>query len=433
MARLPVLIILAGGASSRLWPLREKSLLRFGTEPLLVSQLQTFRKLGIDRAVIVANPGNHAEIVGYTASIAKQMHLDVVVQDEPLGMGNALLKVESVLADIPETPIYVNQVHDIVDQELHQDMLQAHQRNPATSYVAGVEMKDYFPGGYMVVGADRQITGIVEKPGAENRPSNLVNIVAHIHANTAALFGAIRIEYTGTASTDDHYERAMDRLMPTHTFRVVPYKGFWAALKYPWHVLDIMDHFLNKIDGQVVSDDAFVAPNATLVGNVYIGAGVRVFPGAAVVGPAYIGAGTIVGNNALVRHSMVLSNCEIGFTTEVARSYVASNCSLHACRVLDSVFAERINFSAGCTTANLRMDRGPVSSMVKEQKLNTGRQKLGAIIGEDAFLAVDVMTMPGVKVGQNAQVGPGTHVQNDVFDGQRIYVRQHIQVVDDGV
>jgi NDP-sugar pyrophosphorylase family protein len=433
MARLPVLIILAGGASSRLWPLREKSLMRFGTEPLLVSQLQAFRKLGFDRAVIVGNPDNLAEIAAYTTTIAKQMRLEVIVQEEPLGMGDALLQVESVLSDMPETPVYVNQVHDVVDQDLHQVMLQAYQRNPATSYLAGVEMKDYFPGGYMVVAADRQIAGIVEKPGPENRPSNLVSIVAHIHANAAALFEALRAEYATNAATDDHYERAMDRLMQTHVFRAVPYKGFWAALKYPWHVLDIMEYFLNKIDGQVVADDAFIAPNATLAGNIYIGSGARVFPGAAIVGPAFIGAGTIVGNNSLVRNSMVLANCEIGFTTEVARSYVASNCSLHACRVLDSVFAQRINFSAGCTTANLRMDRGTVSSMVKEQKLDTGRQKLGAIIGEGAFLAVDVMTMPGVKVGENAQVGPGTHVQNDVLDGQRVYVRQHIQVVDDGV
>ena len=33
MNSTPILIILAGGASSRVWPLREKSLLRFGTEP----------------------------------------------------------------------------------------------------------------------------------------------------------------------------------------------------------------------------------------------------------------------------------------------------------------------------------------------------------------------------------------------------------------
>ena len=109
----------------------------------------------------------------------------------------------------------------------------------------------------------------------------------------------------------------------------------------------------------------------------------------------------IVGNNALVRQSMVLNHCNVGFTTEVARSYVSDHCDMHACRVLDSVFAPDVNFSAGCTTANLRIDRGHVPSIVKGQKINSGRDKLGAIIGQGAFLSVDVMTMPGVKIGES--------------------------------
>ena len=56
MAQMPILIILAGGASSRMWPLREKSLLRFGTESLLIGQLQRYRALGFQEAIIVTNP-----------------------------------------------------------------------------------------------------------------------------------------------------------------------------------------------------------------------------------------------------------------------------------------------------------------------------------------------------------------------------------------
>ncbi|MBK8022299.1 MAG: hypothetical protein IPK19_12930 [Chloroflexi bacterium] len=103
---------------------------------------------------------------------------------------------------------------------------------------------------------------------------------------------------------------------------------------------------------------------------------------------------------------------------------------MHACRVLDSVFAPYVNFSAGCTTANLRIDRGPVPSFVKGNKVNTGRDKLGAIVGRGAFLAVDVMTMPGVKVGERARVGPGTHVHQDLNDGVRAFVKQQVIIID---
>ncbi len=428
MAQQPVLIILAGGASSRMWPLEEKSLLRFGAEPLLISQLQQYRKFGFKQAVIVANPANQAYINAFIAPLKDHMQVDVVIQEQPIGMGNALLQAEPILAATPDAAIYVNQVHDVVDEKLHKDLLAAYNKNPKSTFLAGYEVKDYFPGGYLMVDDKSRITGIVEKPGAGNEPSNLVNIVAHIHSHAGRLFEAIKAEYASDVPGDDHYERAMDALMKEMTYSVVPYNGFWKALKFPWHVLEIMDHYLSQIDGQIIAEDAFIAPTATLVGNVYIGAGARVFPGAAVVGPAYIGAGTIVGNNALVRNSMVLNNCEVGFTTEIARSYVSDECSMHACRVLDSIFAQGVNFSAGCTTANLRIDRGDVPSIIKGERMATGRDKFGAVIGRDAFLAVDVMTMPGVKVGSNVSVGPGTHITKDIADGLRVYVKQELQI-----
>lgn len=428
MPSIPTLIILAGGASSRMWPLREKSLLRFGGEPLLISQLRRYRELGFTEVVIVGNPDNVEDIQGMVNTLTN-LTVQVTVQAEPRGMGDALLQAAPLLP--ADAAIYVNQVHDVVDSHLHLDALTYYQNHPDHSVMVGYELEDYFPGGYLIVDEERRITGIVEKPGPANRPSNLVNIVAHIHSHAGRLFEAIRAEYARDLPSDDHYERAMDSLMKQQVFRAVPYAGHWSALKFPWHTLDVMDYFLSQIKGQKVADSAFVAPTAALVGDVYIGENVRIFPGAAVVGPAYIGNGTIVGNNALVRGSMVLENCNVGFTTEVARSYVAEGCQMHACRVLDSVFAPNVNFSAGCTTANLRIDRGTVSSVVKDQRMDSGRDKLGAIIGRDAFIAVDAMTMPGVKIGERAQIGPGTHVLRDVHDGQRVYVKQEQVVIDD--
>jgi UDP-N-acetylglucosamine diphosphorylase / glucose-1-phosphate thymidylyltransferase / UDP-N-acetylgalactosamine diphosphorylase / glucosamine-1-phosphate N-acetyltransferase / galactosamine-1-phosphate N-acetyltransferase len=429
MAQMPILIILAGGASSRMWPLREKSLLRFGTESLLVSQLHRYRALGFQEAVIVTNPENQADITKLTGQITT-MDIRLAVQPEPKGMGDALLRAESALANRPGSSVYINQVHDVVDDKLHLDLLAAYNADPTITYLAGYAMEDYFPGGYLVVNAQGQISGIIEKPPPDQRPSNLVSIVAHVHPDAGRLFEALRAQYASNNAADDHYERAMDSLMKQHIFRVVPYSGHWSALKYPWHVLDVMGYYLSQIKGQNIAESAFIAPTAMISGDVYIGERVKIFPGAAVVGPAYIGADTVIGNNALVRGSMVLNHCEVGFTTEVARSYVADHCSMHACRVLDSVFAPNVNFSAGCTTANLRIDKGHVSSIVKGAKLNTGRDKLGAVVGQDAFIGVDALTMPGVKIGERAQIGPGTHVRYDVKNGQRVYVKQEIQIVE---
>jgi UDP-N-acetylglucosamine diphosphorylase / glucose-1-phosphate thymidylyltransferase / UDP-N-acetylgalactosamine diphosphorylase / glucosamine-1-phosphate N-acetyltransferase / galactosamine-1-phosphate N-acetyltransferase len=422
MADTPILIILAGGASSRMWPLKEKSLIKFGQEPLLLTQLRRYESLGFEEAVIVGNPENLGDI--QTLAKASALHIQVTIQEKPVGMGDAILQAAALLEGRDEEAVYITQVHDVTDLALHEDMLKIYRSNPNGSYMAGVRMDSYFPGGYLIVNEGGHISGIVEKPGPDKRPSNYVNIVAHIHAKAGRIFSEIRKQYAAGIESDDHYERAMDVIMKEKPFLLVGYEGRWDALKFPWHVLSIMENFLSQIQGQQIAPDAFVSDKASISGNVIIESGAKIFPGASVVGPAYIGKNTIVGNGALVRNSMVLNGCEVGYTTEIARSYVADGCSMHACRVLDSVFAEKVNFSAGCTTANLRIDKGVVKTNIKGVRVETGRDKFGAVIGENAFISVDAMTMPGVKIGKDTVVGPGTHVHKDLPDRARIYVKQ---------
>ncbi len=421
--RTPLLVILAGGASSRLWPLEEKSLIKFVGRPLLSLQLENYARLGLNRAVIVGNPENESAMRALAGSVPG-VQADVVVQPEPKGMGDALLQLDDYLARDGNQPIYITQVHDLTDVVLHQRMLTEYQSGNALSYLAGYRVTDYFPGGYLEVGPEGRVTSVIEKPGAGNEPSDLVSIVAHIHTDAQRLLSAIRDEYAKPAKSDDHYERAMARLMQEAIFQVVPYSGPWQALKYPWHVLDIMHALLGKIDAQRISREAKIEDGVLIKGNVVIEKGARVFHGATIAGPAYIGEGAIVGNGSLVRESMICAGALVGFATEVARSYMADRAHTHACQVLDSILDEDVNFSASCTTANLRIDQGDVWSTVKGERINTKRDKLGLIAGKRAFIGVNVMTMPGVKIGRESEIGPTTVVQDDVPDRTRVWVEQ---------
>ena len=87
---------------------------------------------------------------------------------------------------------------------------------------------------------------------------------------------------------------------------------------------------------------------------------------------------------------------------------------------------EHVNLSAGMITANFRADGGPVKSTVKGQRVDTGRQKLGAVLGEGSFVGVGAMLMPGVKIGEGSIVGPLTLVLEDVPDHTRYYAQQTI-------
>lgn len=424
--RTPLLVILAGGASSRLWPLEEKSLISFMGQPLLALQLDAYASLGLHHAVIVGNPENESAI-GALVSGLSSVEAEVVVQPEPKGMGDALLQIEPYLQQHGNQAIYVTQVHDLTDVTLHQRMLTEYQSGHAQSYLAGYRVSEYFPGGYLEVEDGGRIVSMIEKPGAGHEPSELVSLVAHIHSDAQQLLDAVRAEYAKPDESDDHYERAMAGLMRDHVFQAVVYDGPWRALKFPWHVLDIMTEILGRIKEPRISPEAHIEEGVLIKGNVVIEAGARLFHGATVAGPAYIGPGAIVGNGALVRESMICGGAVVGFATEVARSYLAAGAHTHACQVLDSVLGEDVNFSASCTTANLRIDHGNVRSAVKGQVMDTGRDKLGLIAGRGAFIGVNVMTMPGVKIGRGAEIGPTTVVRDDVPDDTRVWAEQTIQ------
>jgi NDP-sugar pyrophosphorylase family protein len=423
VVRTPLLVVLAGGASSRLWPLEEKSLIKFMGRPLLALQLENYARLGLREVVVIGNPEN-VDVIRTVLSTMPDIQAEVVVQPEPKGMGSALLELGGYLETRGNQPIYITQVHDLTDVLLHQRMLTEYQSDSASSYLAGYRVSEYFPGGYLEIDPHGRITNVIEKPGAGHEPSDLVSIVAHIHSDARLLLDCIEAEYDRPLTTDDHYERAMARMMKEHIFHVVPYEGPWQAIKYPWHVLDVMHALLARIQGQHISPNAKIEEGVLIKGNVVVEDGARLFHGATVVGPAYIGAAAIVGNSSLVRESMIGAGAVVGFATEVARSYLADRAHTHACQVLDSILDEDVNFSASCTTANLRIDQRPVWSPVKGQKINTGRNKLGLIAGKKAFIGVNVMTMPGVKIGREAEIGPTTVVRHDVPDRTRVWVEQ---------
>jgi bifunctional UDP-N-acetylglucosamine pyrophosphorylase/glucosamine-1-phosphate N-acetyltransferase len=51
---------------------------------------------------------------------------------------------------------------------------------------------------------------------------------------------------------------------------------------------------------------------------------------------------------------------------------------------------------------------------VKDEIVDSGRKKLGAILGDDVKTGINALLMPGVKVGTNSWVGPNFTVNRDL-------------------
>ncbi len=422
-------IILAGGESSRLRPLGDKSLQRFMGQTLLARHMLALHAAGVHAMVVVTNPRNDAAIRAECVTLPTDLDVRFVAQPEPLGMGDAAMRA---LSAVPaETAIYLTQAHDLLDPAFHQNLVQQAAAQPETLLIAAKHVTDYFPGGYLIPVAPiltREepfaIMGIVEKPGAGRAPSEWVTLVAHVIPHAGELTAALATTQPGDSG--DHYERALSSMMAAHTTLAIPHLAPTASLKYPWHMLDIMELLLHQLEGRQIHPSAQIAEGASVRGNVIVAENVRLFPGATIVGPAYVGPGTILGNQALVRESIVGARCIVGFSTEVARTWLGDDVWFHTNYVGDSVIDDNVSFGSGTVTGNLRLDEGVIAARVKGERLSTGRTKLGQIIGSGTRVGINASLMPGVVIGRNAFVGPGVILNQDVPDGKRVTVKQEL-------
>jgi len=391
-------VLLCGGIGKRMFPITEdKFLLKFLGKTLLEHQIETAKGAGLTEFVIVGNPQNMSRIAEIVANLP-DIKAELVLQKEPLGMADALRSASQFLDD----EIIVVNSNDVFESLAYNQLLDAHRTNSATSYLLGCEVTDYFPGGYLVVSDEGDLTGIVEKPERGKEPSNLVNLVVHLHTDIKRL-----LQYAENMPTDrdDVYECAIDAMVRDRCkVKVVPYTGFWSPIKYPWHIFPLVRWFLDRSQ-EYISLSAYISEKATIEGKVVISDNVRVLENAVIRGPVYIGTNSTIGNNSLVRdYSHIGADCVVGYSTEVKGSYIGDRCWFHMSYVGDSVIGDDCSFGAGTALANFRFDKKDISVRIGDESIDTGRDKFGAIIGNNSKTGVNVSVMPGVRIGPKCLV-----------------------------
>lgn len=410
------IVILAGGASSRFFPLKEKNAFKFLGVNSLEFHVNQLKDVESNIFVVLPEDTTLTEESGWTKII-----------QEGSGMAGA---VKSALGKIDgDGDILILNANDFYDKSLVEEFIKMRgelkEKNEAL--LTGYKTNKYFPGGYLSVEGD-YVTGIVEKPGEGKEPSDLVDIVFDYFPSSKTLGKHLE---EASSEKDDLFEVALDNMMKDGIkFKLLKYEGEWKTIKYPWHVLDVAEFFLNQISAQQISDKASVSHKATVKGNVIIEEGVKIFEGAVINGPAYIGKGTIIANNALVRESIIGENCVIGFDTEVARSYFGNNVWLHKNYIGDSVIENNVSFGSNSVTGNLRLDEQEISMTIKGERIKTGRNKLGTIIGSDVRIGVNSNIMPGVSIGAGSFVGPNVNLEKDLESGKFITVKQTLEIKD---
>lgn len=390
-------IFLAAGLSSRIAPMKEKNLLKFCGKPILIHILENAQQGGLENFIIVCNQENKKHI----ANVLQKYNFsaDLVVQPQiKEGMAGGILAGLDLVEE--QEDVFIHNAQDYFDVSVYKELLDT-QKN-VDGKILAKKMDHYFPGGYLQVDNKNKIQSIIEKPGEGKEPSDLVNIVAHYFRQSGDLKKALQ---KTSFDQGDAYEKALQILFSTQNFHAVEYIKEWRAIKYPWHILEMMDLvFANRL--QKISKNSQISEKSEIIGPVFIEDGVKIFNNATIIGPCFIGKNTIVGQNTLIRQSNIGQDCEIGFGSEIARSYLEKNISVHNSYVGDSVIGEGVNFGAFSVTTNLRLDKRTIKMKIKNQLIDSKRMKLGCIVGANSQIGSGVKILPGRSIELNTFIPP---------------------------
>ncbi len=402
--------ILAAGKGTRMRPLTTgtpKPLLPVAGKPIIqhiVDSLEDF----VDEIVVLV--GWKGRMIEDSLSSSKA-ELSFTRQNELLGTADAVSNAERY---IDEKFICMNGDVILLPQEIKNFVDFFEEED--TSVVGTVPVEE--PGSYgVMVKEGDMIKEIMEKPN--DPPSDLVN--AGIYGFTPEIFGAI--DETERSSRGEYeITDSLELLMDEEKLRGYELKrDTWFELSRPWELLSVNKELMGK--GMFEEKrEGEIQEGVHMEGKVSIEKGATVKRGSYIKGPVHISSGAEIGPNCLIRGATTIQEgCKVGNAVEVKNTILMEGSNVpHHNYVGDSVIGKNCNFGSGTKVANLRLDEKNINVVQNGEEVQTGRRKLGTIMGDDVKTGINAMINTGTIIGQGTLIGPGALAEGELGRDSRI-------------
>lgn len=402
----PKVVILAGGSNSRFFPLNtkiHKGAIELLGEPLINRTLNNLAQNGFKDIIIIQSArdkksGSLEEVVGRTNL---DLNIKFLTQTEAKGMGNATLLAKEEISDqFALISNYHFNAGDLINKMLEVG---------SDTCICASQTKQPWLYGILELENSR-IIGIKEKPKKGTEKSNLKIMACYLlnQSFISILQNLPESEY--------NFEEALNILAKESNVRTLIIEEEIKSLKFPWQLFKFQKVLFAK-NKSATSSTAQIAPTAIIdnsQGPVIIEEGVKIGDFAKVVGPCYIGKNCLIGDYSFIRSSSLEENSIVGAKTEVVRSIIMNNSSIHFGYLADSIVGPNNKIGAGLITANKRLDRKNIKTMVKGIKTDTGISSFGIVSGDGTQIGISTSTMPGVMLGANAQIYPGQTLSKNI-------------------
>ncbi len=391
-------VIMAAGKSTRTYPLtvnRPKPLLEVLDRTILEHNLDQLEGL-VDEVIIIVGFKKDMIIERFGASY-KGLKLLYAEQKEQLGTGHALMTARQFLKE-KFIVLYGDDLYSRRD-------LAAVVEHDYAMLVRKVD--DVTPFGAVMI-EDGKVKRIVEKP--DTHISDYANSGGFVFDTDI-----FRIELEKTVRGEYELTDYATALAKQGKLEYELIQGFWLPIGYPWNYLEANVAMLRQIETSSIDKTATIEDGVTIKGTVIIGKNTIVRAGTYIEGPVYIGADCEVGPHAYLRKDTILLD-GVRTRAEIIDSVLMKGATAkHSCYLGHSVIGERTNVGAGTVTADYRHDGKNNMTLIKGAKVDSGRRKLGAFIGDDVALGIGTMTYPGRKIWPGKTTLPGQVVDKDIM------------------
>ena len=178
---------------------------------------------------------------------------------------------------------------------------------------------------------------------------------------------------------------------------------YLTRFTYPWEALKGIKEEIIRL-GQLLDKEAYtevspqvwvhrtavVAPTAYLGAPCIIGADTEVRHGAFVRGSALVGEGCVVGNSVELKNVILFDKVQVP----------------HYNYVGDSILGYKSHMGAGSITSNVKSDKTLVTVRSKEEAIETGLKKMGAMLGDLVEVGCNSVLNPGTVIGRESNIYP---------------------------
>lgn len=185
-------------------------------------------------------------------------------------------------------------------------------------------------------------------------------------------------------------------------------------IKYPWDLLSLCEIIVGSKKKNLIKGE--IRDAVYIDGIVELGEGSVLLPGVFIEGNVSIGKNCKIGPNCHLRgNTSIGDNCHIGNAVEIKNSWIMDGVSAgHLTFIGDSIICSNCNLGAGTITSNLRHDKTNQRSEIGGKLIDTGRMKLGAVIGKNARTGIKTAIYPGRKIWPDLWTIPGEIVKKDL-------------------